>query len=106
VLAAAAVAGLGRVHHLGIDGSPSLTAAAHALWRALAAHPELVREALVLGAAAAALPSLRRRGPWPAAGFGAVFLAAVLLPNPTLAALPLVVAVWVTCIGLALETGS
>jgi eukaryotic-like serine/threonine-protein kinase len=60
----------------------------------------LAFEALVLALAAAALPHVARRGPWELAGFGAVLMAALLLPDPRIAALPAVAAVWLTC-GLA-----
>jgi hypothetical protein len=62
-------------------------------------------EALVLGLAAAALPHVARRGPWPVAGFGAVLMAALLLPDPSIAALPAIAAVWLTCGLCALRRG-
>jgi hypothetical protein len=67
--------------------------------------PVLAFEALVLGLAAAALPYLTRRGPWELAGFGAVLMAALLLPDPRIAALPAVAAVWLTCGLCALKRG-
>jgi hypothetical protein len=68
--------------------------------------PVLAFEALVLALAAAALPYVARRGPWELAGFGAVLMAALLLPDPRIAALPAVAAVWVTCGVCALRRGS
>jgi hypothetical protein len=68
--------------------------------------PVLAFEALVLGLAAAALPYVARRGPWELAGFGAVLMAALLLPDPRIAALPAVAAVWVTCGVCALRRAS
>ncbi|MFL5930521.1 MAG: serine/threonine-protein kinase [Gaiellaceae bacterium] len=59
--------------------------------------PTIALQALVLGLAAAALPFVARRGPWELAGFGAVLMAALLLPDPRIAALPAVAAVWLTC---------
>ncbi len=59
--------------------------------------PILAFETLVLALAAAALPHLARRGPWELAGFGAVLMAALLVPDPRIAALPAVAAVWLTC---------
>jgi hypothetical protein len=67
--------------------------------------PILAFEALALGLAAAALPYLIRRGPWELAGFGAVLMAALLLPDPRIAALPAVAAVWLTCGLCALKRG-
>jgi hypothetical protein len=60
-------------------------------------------ELLVLAAATALLPYAARRGPWGLAGFGAIALAALLLPDPSVAALPVVAAVWITCGALALN---
>jgi hypothetical protein len=54
-------------------------------------------EALVLAVAAAVLPYVARRGPWELAGFGAVLMAALLLPDPGIAAFPAIAAVWLTC---------
>ena len=88
---------------LGVAGSNHPSAVAHALWAQLAAHPVLVVEASVLAVAAAALPHIRKRGPWPAAAFGAALLAATALAAPAAAVLPLVAAAWVTAAALAFE---
>ena len=88
---------------LGIAGSTRPSAVANALWAQLAAHPVLGVEALVLAAAAAVLPSARRRGPWIAALFGAGLLAATALVAPAAAVLPLVVAAWLTAGALAFQ---
>ena len=69
---------------------------AHALAAQLAAHPALIAEALVLALAAALLPHVRRRGPWPAAGFAALLLAATALLAPAAAVLPFVIGAWLT----------
>jgi Protein kinase domain len=83
-----------------------LDAPAEAARRLLDAIPPILAlEALVLALAAAALPYVARRGPWELAGFGAVLLAALLLPDPRIEALPAVAAVWVTCGLLALKRG-
>jgi hypothetical protein len=113
VLIAALVAGLRRAPlpldgstpplGLGVAGSNRPTAVADALWEQLASHPVLVTEALVLALAAAGLPLVRRRGPWPAAAFGAGLLAATALLAPAAAVLPLVLAAWLTATALALE---
>jgi hypothetical protein len=67
--------------------------------------PALAFQALVLGLAAAVLPYLARRGPWEIAGYGALLMAALLLPDPRVAALPAVAAVWLTCGVCALRRG-
>ncbi len=89
---------------LGIDGSTHPTAVAHALLLQLADHPVLIAEAAILAAAAVAIPYVRRRGAWVAAGFGATLLAATALAAPSAAILPLIVAAWVTAAALAFES--
>ena len=76
---------------------------ATALLRSLEGHPALLLEAAVLAAAAAALPFARARGIWPIAGLGAALMACALLPAPTVAAAPLVLAAWATCTVLGLR---
>jgi hypothetical protein len=88
---------------LGITGSQDPFAVAVALWRALADRPQLSLEALVLAAAAVAMPFARARGLWGIAGLGAAVIVLTLLPAPGAAAAPLVTAVWVTCTILALR---
>jgi hypothetical protein len=91
---------------LGIAGSDSATAVGSALWSALADQPAIAIEAIVMGAVAVLLPHMRKRGLWQVAGFGAAVLGAGLLA-PALAgaghvaALPVTLAVWVTCAILA-----
>jgi eukaryotic-like serine/threonine-protein kinase len=65
--------------------------------------PTIAVQALVLALAAAALPFVARRGPWGLAAYGAVLMAALLLPDPTIAAFPAIAAVWLTCGVLALR---
>jgi Protein kinase domain len=88
---------------LGIAGSDDPFAVATALLHALEAHPALLLEAVVLAAAAVALPYARERGVWAIAGLGAGLIALTLLPAPTVAATPLVLAAWATCVALALH---
>ncbi len=88
---------------LGITGSDRPSAVAHALGSQLAAHPALIAEALVLALAAVSLPHVRRRGPWPAAGFAAALLAATALLAPAAAVLPFVIGAWLTAAALAVE---
>ncbi|HVU78487.1 MAG TPA: hypothetical protein VHC67_12950, partial [Gaiellaceae bacterium] len=113
VLVAAVVAGLRHAPlpfdgsapplGLGIAGSTRPTAVAQALWSQLGDHPAIAVEALILAAAAVALPHVRGRGPWAAAGFGAALLAATALAAPASALLPLVLVAWATAGALALE---
>jgi hypothetical protein len=113
VLLAGIVAGLRRVPlpfdgstpplGLGVGGSSRPTAVAATLWHQLVAHPTLVAEALVLAAAAAALPYARARGPWPAALFSGTVLALTATIAPAAAVLPLIAACWLTAAALALQ---
>jgi len=88
---------------LGITGSEDAFAVVEALVRGLQAHPALLLEAGVLAAAAVAIPYARERGLWAIAGLGAGLMACALLPMAAVAAAPLVIAAWGTCIGLALQ---
>jgi hypothetical protein len=88
---------------LGIAGSGDAIAVTEALVRALQSHPALLLEAVVLAAAAVAIPLVQQRGLWWIAGLGAALLAAALLPVPAVAAAPLVLAAWTTCTVLALR---
>jgi hypothetical protein len=88
---------------LGIAGSDDPFAVAAALWRALTARPWLLLEALTLAAAAVVVPFARERGLWGIGGLGAGLIAVTLLPAPSVAAVPLVLAAWTTCTVLALK---
>jgi Protein kinase domain len=88
---------------LGVAATGDPFAVAGALWAALTASSALAVEALVLAAVAVLLPYARSRGLWPVALLGAAFLAASLLAVPTVAAAPLVVAVWATCVAIAVR---
>jgi hypothetical protein len=112
ILTAGLVAGIRGVS-LPFDGShaPVVRIAANddpfsvagALWSALLSRPALAVETIVLATVAAALPYARRRGPWAVAALGAGFLAAALLAVPSVAAIPLVVSVWATCLVVAVR---
>jgi hypothetical protein len=91
---------------LGIAGSEDPFAVATAFWRALLDHRTLLLEAIALAAAAVLLPFARKLGLWGIAGLGAALIAVTLLPAPTVAAAPLVVAAWITCTVLAWKTQS
>jgi hypothetical protein len=69
-------------------------------------HPALLLEAVVLAAAAAAMPFVAKRGLWWIAGLGAALIAGALLPAPSVAAVPLILGAWTTCIVLALRARS
>jgi hypothetical protein len=113
VLAAALVAGLRRAPlpftgdnppvGLGIAGSNRPALVAGELWRALQSTHAIGVEALALAAVALAIPYARRRGRWGVAVLGAAMISLTLLPAPTAAALPLVLAAWVTCAALVLS---
>ena len=90
-------------HDLGLAASGDPFHVASVLWQALTSHPALAVEAVALGAAAAVIPLAKARGLWGVAGLGAALLAATLLPVPSVGAIPLVVAVWVTGAVLALR---
>ncbi|MGZ8708128.1 MAG: hypothetical protein ACXW0R_12210, partial [Gaiellaceae bacterium] len=112
VLAAGVVAGV-RGAPLPFDGAsaPDLGIVASgdpftvlaAIWEALLSRPALAVETIVLAAVAVLLPLARARGLWAIAGLGAGFLAASLLLAPGAAAAPLVVAVWATCLAVAVR---
>ncbi|HVV58693.1 MAG TPA: serine/threonine-protein kinase [Gaiellaceae bacterium] len=113
VLLAALVAGLRHARlpfdgsapplGLGIAGSVHPTAVASAFLSQLQSHPVLVVEAAILAGAAAVLPSVRGRGPWPAALFGAALFAGTALAAPAADVLPLALVSWLVAGGLALE---
>ena len=112
VLVAGVVAGV-RGAPLPFDGArpPALEIVASgdpftvlaAIWGALLSRPTLAVEAIVLATVAVLLPLARTRGLWAIAGLGAGFLAAALLLAPAAAAAPLVVAVWATCLAVAVR---
>lgn len=102
VISAGLVAGV-RADAVAFDAQTGVFGVATSLWSALLEQPELALLAVVLPAAAVALPFARARGPWGIAIFGAGFLAATLLVVPTMAAAPLTVAVWATCVALAVR---
>jgi hypothetical protein len=91
---------------LGIAGSDSPGAVAHALWEVLVAYPAIGIEAAFLAAAAAALPLVRRHGLTGIAVFGSTLPVALLFVPPVLGAgsiepLPVVLGVAVLSAALA-----
>jgi hypothetical protein len=114
VLAAAVAAGVtghglpfagGTPPELGIAGLDRPFAAASALWGGLSGAHGLLPEILALAVGAAAISACRRRGAWGGAAFGALVAALTLLADPGAAALPLVLAAWVSALLLAVEPG-
>lgn len=112
VLMAALVAGLrgGKLPFTGsfapaldLNSTRSPFTAANTIWDALSARPTLLFEAIVLAAAAAALPHVRRSRIAP---FGIALLAGILAPGPALPDAAIVITVLVTCLGLAFKTES
>jgi hypothetical protein len=109
VLVAALAAGLRGSGLLGagapptprIAEAPDPLAVAGALWHAVAARPALPLTALALAVAAVAIPYARGR--YPAAAVGAWLVAAPLLVAPHAAAVPLVLAGWLTFAALLYE---
>ena len=90
------LAGLGPIE---VAGERSPVAAAEAF--AWSVGPETWRIALALGLAAGTVALVR--SPWRAAFWGAGLLAALLVPNPDLAALPVIAAIWAGTTVLALK---
>ena len=88
---------------LGIAASGDPFAVVSALWAALVAQPALAVETLVLAGVAALLPLARSRGLWGIAALGAAFLVGGVLLAPGVAVAPLVVAVWATCLAVAVR---
>jgi hypothetical protein len=86
---------------LAATGDPATVA--NALWSVLTSHPALATEAIVLAAVAALLPPARARGLWAVAVLGAAFVTAALVLAPGVAVAPLVVAVWATCLAVAVR---
>ncbi|MBV8258100.1 MAG: serine/threonine protein kinase [Actinobacteria bacterium] len=81
---------------LGIANARDPLDVAGSLARAATAHHALVVEAVAFALVAVALPYARALGRWGAAGLGAAMLVLTVPTVPGAAALPLVIAAWVT----------
>jgi serine/threonine-protein kinase len=107
VVAAVAGHGLpvvgGPAPDLAIAGIGGPLGAGGELWHGLVSARPLLLETLALAAAAAAVGTCRRRGPWGGAAFGALLTSLTLLADPGAAALPLVVAGWACAFLIAVE---
>ena len=87
----------GPVERVDLAGTESALEVASAIARAIPA--ELALGAAALAATAVAIPFART--PWRIAGLGAGALALTGIAAPTAPALPLVLAIWLTCVVLA-----
>jgi hypothetical protein len=111
VLVAAAVAGIRHASlpfaggasplGIGVAGAGDPFDVVGSVARAVAAQPTLLYEAVVLAVLAAALPCVRARGRWGAAGIAAAMLLLTVPAVPTPAIAPLVAAAWLTALALA-----
>ena len=88
---------------LALDRTRSPFTAADTIWHALSARPTLLFEAVVLAAAASALPHVRGRRILP---FGLALMAGILAPGPALPDAAIVVTILATCLGLAVRAES
>jgi hypothetical protein len=88
---------------LELDRTRSPFTATGTVWDALSARPALLLEAIVLAAAAAALPHVPRRR---IALFGAALLAGILAPVPAVSDAAIVVTILAICLGLAVRAES
>ena len=88
---------------LELDRTRSPFTAAGTIWDALSSRPALLLEAVVLAAAAVALPHVRRPR---IAAFGVALLAGILAPGPALPDAAIVVTILATCLGLAFKAES
>src|SRR6266540_470090 len=89
--------------NLGLAASGDPLDVASALSSALLSRPALAVGMLVLAGVAFLLPIARARGLWAIAALGSAFLAAGLLAVPDVAATPLAIAVWATCVAVAVR---
>jgi hypothetical protein len=89
---------------LGIAGSEHPIGVLHSIWAWLLANPALGIEALILAAAAGALPHLTRRADLSIAAFAAVLLGGTLLAAPHAGAAPLVVTGLLTYVVLTVQS--
>ena len=94
--------GLARPPDAAVERMEDPVAAARAV--VFAVPHEAWRLAVVAGAAVAALRLVRTR--WHVALWGSALLAAALLPNPSVSALPVVALVWAACAGLGVRAAT
>jgi eukaryotic-like serine/threonine-protein kinase len=102
-LVGAAAAGTSRLSELRIAATNSPLVAGRALGDQLAHHPELLAIAGALALAAAALPLVRNRGPFAAAGYAAVVCGLTVAAPPHEPDVPLLAVTVATALALGLE---
>jgi hypothetical protein len=85
---------------LALHSTESTSRAVSTLMDVLSRHPAVLLEAGVLAAGALVLPFATRRGYWAVASYGAAVIAASLLPAQSVAAFPVIVTTWITCVAL------
>ena len=90
--------------HLGVAGSEHPIGVLEAVWQWLLHNPALGAQALILAAAAGALPHVTRRADLSIATFAAGLLAATLLAAPSAGALALVFTGWLTYLALTVQS--
>ncbi len=89
---------------LGVAGSEHPVAVLEAVWQWLLQNPALGVEALILAAAAGALPHVTRRADLSIATFAALLLGATLLAAPRAGAVALVFTGWLTYLALTVQS--
>jgi hypothetical protein len=114
VLAALVAAGLRRAAlplvggraplGIGVGGANDPFDVMGSVGRALVAQPALLCESVAFAAIAAALPYVAARGRWGAAAIGAAMLVLTVLAVPSVHAVPLAVAAWLTAGAVALRS--
>jgi hypothetical protein len=114
MLATSVVAGLAEKGLPVVGGSaPDLSlaeisgpfATASTLWSGLVETHGLLLETIAIAIAASAVGSLRHRGPWGGAAFGALLTSMTLIAAPSASAVPLIICGWVSAGLLAFEPG-
>jgi hypothetical protein len=85
---------------LPLDQTTSAARAASTVLDVLSRHPGVLLEAGIVAAGALVLPFVARRGYWTISGYGAAVIAASLLSAQDVAAVPVVVSTWITCVVL------
>jgi Protein kinase domain len=89
---------------LGVAGSEHPVAVLEAVWQWLLLNPALGAEALILAAAAVALPHVTRRADLSIAAFAALLMAGTLLAAPRAGAVALVFTGWLTYVALTVRS--